>query len=231
VGVTPPSTCPWLDHPVSGLIRATWRPIQTRFRYAYTYWLKLAAQTNSLTHYTKGTPSRFKTAPTACRHSVSGSVSLPLSGCFSPFPHGTSALSVTEEYLALEGGPPTFRQDFTCPALLEDHVRFTLKRLSRSMARLSRRFRLCTHDHWAGPRSLATTNGVSVDVLSSGYLDVSVPRVCLPYLCIQYGITLRWGFPIRKSMDQSLLAAPHGLSQRATSFIASQCLGIHEMPF
>ena len=30
----------------------------------------------------------------------------------------------------------------------------------------------------AGPRSLATTGGVSVDFLSSGYLDVSVPRVC-----------------------------------------------------
>ena len=30
----------------------------------------------------------------------------------------------------------------------------------------------------AGPRSLATTRGVSVDFLSSGYLDVSVPRVC-----------------------------------------------------
>ena len=29
----------------------------------------------------------------------------------------------------------------------------------------------------AGPRSLAATRGVSVDVLSSGYLDVSVPRV------------------------------------------------------
>ena len=43
----------------------------------------------------------------------------PLSGCFSPFPHGTCSLSVTEEYLGLEGGPPTFRQDFTCPALLE----------------------------------------------------------------------------------------------------------------
>ncbi len=25
-----------------------------------------------------------------------------------------------EEYLGLEGGPPMFRQDFTCPALLED---------------------------------------------------------------------------------------------------------------
>src|SRR5262245_50830470 len=33
--------------------------------------------------------------------------------------------------------------------------------------------------HWPGPRSLATTNGVSVDVLSSRYLDVSVPWVCL----------------------------------------------------
>ncbi len=109
-------------------------------------------------------------------------------------------------------------------------MRFTLKRLSRSMARLSRRFRLCTQQHWPGPRSLATTSGVSVDVLSSGYLDVSVPRVRLPNLCIQSGITLRWGFPIRKSTDQSLLATPRGLSQRATSFIASQCQGIHQMP-
>lgn len=39
------------------------------------------------------------------------------------------------------------------------------------------------------------------------------------------------GCPIRKSTDQSLLAAPHGLSQRAASFIASQCQGIHQMPF
>ncbi len=96
------------------------RPIQTRFRCAYTYRLKLARKINSLTHYTKGTRSPLKGAPTACRHSVSGSVSLPSSGCFSPFPHGTCSLSVTEEYLGLEGGPPTFKQDFTCPALLED---------------------------------------------------------------------------------------------------------------
>ena len=25
------------------------------------------------------------------------------------------------EYLGLEGGPPMFRQDYTCPALLESH--------------------------------------------------------------------------------------------------------------
>jgi hypothetical protein len=38
------------------------------------------------------------------------------------------------------------------------------------------------------------------------------------------------GCPIRKSMDQSLFAAPHGLSQRTTSFIASYRQGIHQMP-
>ena len=101
------------------------RPIQTRFRCAYTYRLKLASKTKSLTHYTKGTPSPITAsedatqAPTVCRRPVSGTVSLPLSGCFSPFPHGTGSLSVSKEYLAFEGGPPIFRQDCTCPALLD----------------------------------------------------------------------------------------------------------------
>jgi hypothetical protein len=106
------------------------RPCQTRFRCAFAYRLKLAGDDNSLTHYTKGTPSPAPRsedhgqAPTACRHPVSGSVSPPLSGCFSPFPHGTGSLSVVEEYLGLEGGPPMFGQGFTCPALLEDHHGF-----------------------------------------------------------------------------------------------------------
>ena len=38
------------------------------------------------------------------------------------------------------------------------------------------------------------------------------------------------GFPIRKSADQSLFAAPHGLSQRTTSFIACAYQGIHRTP-
>ena len=42
----------------------------------------------------------------------------PLSGCFSPFPHGTGSLSVAGECSALEGGPPCFARGFTCPALL-----------------------------------------------------------------------------------------------------------------
>ena len=39
------------------------------------------------------------------------------------------------------------------------------------------------------------------------------------------------GFPIRKSADQRVLSPPHGLSQSATSFIASYRQGIHQTPF
>ena len=46
--------------------------------------------------------------------------SLPSSGFFLPFPHGTSSLSVSSEYLALDDDPPRFTQDFKCPALLRN---------------------------------------------------------------------------------------------------------------
>ncbi len=157
-------------------MRRTECPIQTRFRCAFTYRLKLARHTKSLTHYTKGTPSPLR-APTVCRQPVSGSISLPLSGCFSPFPHGTCSLSVMHEYLGLEGGPPNFKQDFTCPALLKDLGCSTCTGLSPATAGLSIPFHFIPQGHWPGPRSLATTCGVSVDVLSSRYLDVSVPWV------------------------------------------------------
>ena len=39
---------------------------------------------------------------------------------------------------------------------------------------------------WPPPGSLATTSGISFDFSSSAYLDVSVRRVPLLYLCIQY---------------------------------------------
>jgi hypothetical protein len=58
--------------------------------------------------------------PTACRHTVSGTISLPSQGCFSPFPHGTGSLSVAREYLALRDGPRRFPRDFSCPAVLRN---------------------------------------------------------------------------------------------------------------
>jgi hypothetical protein len=57
---------------------------------------------------------------TACRHTVSGTVSLPSQGCFSPFPHGTGSLSVAREYLALRDGPRSFPRDFSCPVVLRN---------------------------------------------------------------------------------------------------------------
>jgi hypothetical protein len=59
--------------------------------------------------------------PTACKHAVSGTISLPSQGFFSPFPHGTGSLSVEDEYLALPDGPGRFPQGFSCPAVLRSH--------------------------------------------------------------------------------------------------------------
>ena len=76
---------------------------------------------NSPARYAKSTPSH-RSAPTACRHAVSGTISLPFRGTISPFPHGTSPLSVTREYLALEGGPPRFSPRFTGADLLRNAI-------------------------------------------------------------------------------------------------------------
>ena len=52
------SPCPWVAHSVSGLIPATIRPIQTRFRYGFgCYSLNLATEINSQAHSPRGTLS------------------------------------------------------------------------------------------------------------------------------------------------------------------------------
>lgn len=73
-------------------------------------------RSNSPDHNAKGTQSVVtrvapRQPPTACKRTVSGTISLPALGCFSPVPHGTRPLSVTQESLALEGGPPSFTPD------------------------------------------------------------------------------------------------------------------------
>ena len=86
---------------------------------------------------------------------------------------------------------------------------------------------------WALSISLAATLEIDVSFSSSGYLDVSVHRVPSVALCI-HATVIRFlvpGFPIRISMDQSLLTAPHGFSQLTTSFVGSWCQGIHPALF
>ena len=119
-------------------------------------------------------------APTACRRTVSGTVSLSYLECFSPFPHGTGSLSVSCEYLALADGPAGFTQDFTCPALLRIPLGFVWFRVL-ACHRLWSYFPEASTQHssfhsvvlqplrgvattqvWALPRSLATTGGIIV---------------------------------------------------------------------
>src|SRR5690606_41775188 len=72
-----------------------------------------------------------KRAPTACKRMVSGSISLRYSRFFSPFPHGTGSLSVSQEYLALADGPARFTQGFSCPALLRILLRSEERRVGK----------------------------------------------------------------------------------------------------
>ncbi len=138
------------------------------------------------------------------------------------------------EYLALEGGPPSFTRGFTGPMLLwyanhnGEHT-VSPTGLSPCIVSLSRLFGyrcFCNSGIgarnpgsedpvWASPLSLAATYGVSVDFLSCRYLDVSVPCVRPDGLCIQPAVTssactVTTGCPIRKSQDQSLFDGSPG---------------------
>ena len=98
-GISRVSPWSWVAHPVSGLGCATGRlrgpsvrkrrPIQTRFPYACGILsLQLATQHNSPAHSSIGMPSGLPipkdrhSPPTDCRHTVSGSISLPSRGSF-----------------------------------------------------------------------------------------------------------------------------------------------------
>ena len=133
LGVTPASPCSWVDRPGFGSAPAYYWP----FGHALVTGLAFApappatglathARSNSPDHNAKGTQSDATDGeppahpPTACRHVVSGSLSLPAQGCFSPVPHGTRPLSVIRESLALEGGPPSFTPGSSSRALLRN---------------------------------------------------------------------------------------------------------------
>ena len=143
-GITRASPWPWIDHRVSGLYQRTKRPFQTRFRCGFTCnGLTLPAKiTRSLImQKVRGHTCQRHCAPTACRRTVSGFYFTPLLGVLFTFPSRYCALSVTKEYLALEGGPPRFPPDFSCLVVLGIPLglqKFSLTGLSPSMASLSR---------------------------------------------------------------------------------------------
>src|ERR1700740_763644 len=104
-----------------GSTPSDWRPVRTRFLYASPIWLTspLNVRRWPIIQKVRRHPLRGSDCLYACGFRICFT---PLPGFFSPFPHGTGSLSVDHEYLALEDGPPIFRQDFTCPALLVVHL-------------------------------------------------------------------------------------------------------------
>ena len=120
------------------------------------------------------------------------------------FPSQYYSLSVTREYLGLEGGPPGFPRDSSCPAVLwillalsNFHIRdshalrcdFPFTSVSSQECYLqSSTPKVLLPQVWPLPISLATTFGISFDFSSSPYLDVSVQAVPLICLFIQHMI-------------------------------------------
>src|SRR5579875_672475 len=124
--------------------------------------------------------------PTACRRGVSGSVSSPDRGSSHRSVALLGSLSVVIAYLALRDGPREFRPGFPCPTLLGYRIGGSQPwptGLSPALVPFSKGLRLgpihpmtpaprprtVSRPVWAGPRSLAATEGVSVDFRSSRY--------------------------------------------------------------
>ena len=80
---TATSTWTWIDHPVSGLQSLTYRPFKTWFPSgSVPKVLNLASHHNSPDRSTKSTRFCSYGSSTACKHRVSGSLSLPSRGPF-----------------------------------------------------------------------------------------------------------------------------------------------------
>ena len=208
-GLTPASACPWIAHPASRLRRATSSPCSDSLSLRLGIPLTSPRTATRRLILQKARRHPAKGAPTACRRTVSGTVSLPSRGAFhlsltvlvryrssesvQPWrvvPPASRRISRVRRYsgAASRGGRgfaygafTLFRRPFHAVPLPRPFV--TAPQVSGPCAVRPHNPHAATplrYTHarvWAGPLSLAATRGISVDFSSSGYLDVSVPRV------------------------------------------------------
>ena len=160
-------------------------------------------------------------------------------GVLFTFPSQYYTLSVTRSYLALRDGPRIFPQDSSCPVVLRilhlfSHFAYGIVTL---FDHFSNMFGYAIVNLWSPqPRCISLYSGLGSSPFarhysenhllifsSSGYLDVSVPRVPLAKLCIHLTIpALRQvSSLIRISADRSSCAAPRSFSQLVTSFFGA----------
>jgi hypothetical protein len=144
-GLTRASPCPCVDHPASGLQHATQTPVSDSVSLRLPHHGLTSPRTvtrrlilQKARGHPGGLPRLVGTRFQALFHD-------PSPGCFSSFPHGTSPLSVTREYLGLASGLARFTRNSTGSELLgstpEGVARVSRTGLSPAMAGLSRPFR------------------------------------------------------------------------------------------
>ena len=122
-GLTRASPCPCVDHPASGLQHATQTPYSDSLslrlpRYGLTS--PRTATRRLILQKARGHPERL---PRLVSTRFQALFHDPSPGCFSSFPHGTSPLSVTREYLGLASGLARFTRNFTGSVLLGKSLR------------------------------------------------------------------------------------------------------------
>lgn len=190
-------------------------------------------------------------APTACRHTVSGSLSLPSRGAFH------LSLTVLVHYRSLwvfslgrwssliPAGfhVPRGTWDPPCTASLFAYRAFTF--CGGAFQPPSAKFR-STFTGVPQPRKVFPLRGLGCPLFARRYYG---DRFCFLFLRVlrcfsspgappvpmdsvqDDGGSPPPGCPIRISTDLRLLAAPRGFSQLATSFFGPKRQGIHRMPF
>ena len=186
--------------PGFGSTAHNFRPLQTRSRFGSgALRLNLAAHSNSPARSTKST--RSLSLPLLVNIGFQVLFHSP-PGVLFTFPSRYYTLSVTKSYLALGDGPPVFPPDSTCPVvlwILTTIPTISLTRLLLSFVQLSNCVRLCLIIDYVSPSPLqiSLSKGLGsfpfahhylgnrlFSFSSSGYLDVSVPRVPHYTLCI-----------------------------------------------
>ena len=190
--LTEASTWTWIDHPVSGLPSLTLALLRLGFPTApvlKTLTLPVSATRRTVLQKVRG--RAYKALPQLVNTGFQVLFHSP-PGVLFTFPSQYYALSVTKEYLALRGGPRSFPQGFSCLVVLWILLGYFRLRIrgfhplwpafpGRSPVLHNPTSQSEPQDArilvWALSISLAATLEIEVSFSSSGYLDVSVPRV------------------------------------------------------
>ena len=152
--LTAASTWTWIDHPVSGLPSLTLALLRLGFPTApvlKTLTLPVSATRRTVLQKVRG--RAYKALPQLVDTGFQVLFHSP-PGVLFTFPSQYYALSVTKEYLALEGGPSDFPQGFSCLVVLWIlllpiafvYGAFTLSGLTSQTVPLTNRFTFAVHN-------------------------------------------------------------------------------------